>query len=100
MSNEFKETKGIERTEGFRLEEGLNAVLMPDLGKRDEYGNPKPLQAEETLKRLQTFLDEIEKQGGEIVGVVPVAVHLELSEVRLMMDTYDEERQVFIVRKG
>ncbi|OGD71914.1 hypothetical protein A3A84_03315 [Candidatus Collierbacteria bacterium RIFCSPLOWO2_01_FULL_50_23] len=66
--------KSRERNETLNLKRGHNAVFLPDLGGRDTWDDPKPVSAEETMQKLQAFLDEIDAQGGRIVGIIDVTI--------------------------
>lgn len=57
--------------EKFHLKEGLNAIVMPDLGERNEAQEPITPRLEKAVVRLQTFLDEIDRQGGEVLAIIP-----------------------------
>jgi hypothetical protein len=82
------------------LKVGLNAVYMPDLGIRDPYDPDEtvPAPPEETLQELQSFLDEIDRQGGELLAVVPVEV--DKGHRSGYINNVTEERQIFIIRRG
>lgn len=89
------------KRETVQLKEGLNAVLMPDIQDRDTDLSLKPVSPEETVRRLQNFLDEIEKQGGNVLTVitVPVKQPVYLPQYNATNYLVGEPKQIFIIRK-
>lgn len=98
----MKEYEARESKE-FYLKKGLNAIIMPELQDRNADLKLEPVTPEEAVHRLQKFLDEIERQGGEVLGVVSVPVRqpVDLPPPHSTRNyIVGEPKQIFIVRKG
>ena len=78
---------------------------MPDLGERNELHEPIPPRVEDAIVRLQNFLDEIDRQGGEVLAVVALTAlqktigHLPILNDPSHVQWIQEQKQVFIIKK-
>lgn len=78
-----------------QLNPGITPIPVPDFGTADVLGDPVALPPEETLANIKRFFDEITAQGGELVGIITVPVHL--PEPGYIDD--EQDMQVFLIKK-
>ena|SRR5260221_12651632 len=83
-----------------QLRDGLSAVVMPDLVERDRDGvEIRPLSEDKAMARLNNFLGGLNRQGADLVHVMPV--RFDLGETPGYAGGNPEStKQVAIVRKA
>src|SRR5262249_17394157 len=80
------------------VREGLSAIVLPELGKLNPRNrNYEPVSEQETMDKLNTWLEGLNRQGVDIVSVMDVAV--DVGRRGGISGNVSETRKVAIVRK-
>lgn len=85
------------KQEALDLPDGLSAIILPDLGGRNQFGNLEPIPVDEALRRLNSFLDSLNRQGVDIVSVVDLKVDMGFKPG--VVNRISETKKVAIVRR-
>lgn len=80
------------------LPNGLSAIILPDLGGRNQFGNLEPIPEGEALGRLNSFLQSLNRQGVDIVSIVDLKVDMGFKPG--VINRIIETKKVAIVRRA
>lgn len=94
----------IEDTKNETTSSGLSAIYLPRLSTKDQWGDDKPLNEEDTLSTLNIFLEDLNQKGLDIKAVLPIRVEVpSIKEEYFVEDNEDnttyETRHIAIVGK-
>ena len=77
---------------------GLSAIVLPDLGERNHWGNVEPVTEQAVLEKLNAFLSNLNHQGADIVSVFDVSVNM--GKRGGVVGNVSETKKFAIVRKA
>lgn len=83
--------------ESLHIRDGLSAVLLPELGERNQLKQLGPTTKEQALNLLNEFLGKLNEQGADIVSIMDIEVVGEKRSGEVNSRT--ETKKVAIIRK-
>jgi hypothetical protein len=80
------------------VKEGLSAIVLPEIGKRDQFHDLGPVSQEEVLSTLNSFLEKLNQQGVDIVSILDIDV--DMGRRGGVVGNVTETKKIAIVRKS